>query len=171
MNIDFFMNVGNWTWSRTMPVIIYLKCLLHQICTKMNVKPTPPHFKFDFSKISDRGGALIKIVNCHRAPWGVGGGGQDPPTPQTPLDYIARRFLSCFEVPSGDSCSIRASPSILRRFASSTRASPKFSGHALRLRLGLRPRFSGFARFSGASRPWFGLRPQLSIGELGLPPE
>ena len=36
------MNVGSWTWSRTMHVIIYFK-YLPQICTKMN------DFKFDFS--------------------------------------------------------------------------------------------------------------------------
>ena len=47
------MNVGNWTWSRTMHFIIYFKCL-PQICTKMH------GFKIDFSKIF-WGGA-------HRAP-------------------------------------------------------------------------------------------------------
>ena len=51
------------------------------------------------------------------------------------------------------SSSVRASPSILRRFASSTRAS-------------ISPSI-----LAGASRPRFGLRPQLSIGKLGLPPK
>ena len=43
------MNVGNWTWSRTIHVVIYFNCL-PQICTKLN------SFEFDFSqKFLERG--------------------------------------------------------------------------------------------------------------------
>ena len=61
------MNVGNWTWSRTMHVILYFECL-PQMCIKMN------GFEFDFSK-SFLGGA-------HRAP---------SPEAQTPR-FFSRAF-------------------------------------------------------------------------------
>ena len=86
-------------------------------------------------------------------------------------EWFQVRFLKIFwggahRAPSPDpspvflwaSPSVWASPSILRRFSI---LRIEFSI----LRLGLR------SRFSGASRPRFGLRPQLSIGKLGLAPQ
>ena len=86
-NFDFFMNVGNWTWYRTMHVVIYFKCL-PQLCTKIN------RFKFDFSK-NFWGGAHLSPL----------------PRPLPPFFLGLRPRFRLHPQLSGASRSIRASPS------------------------------------------------------------
>ena len=87
--VHLFMNVGNWTCSRTMHVVVYFK-RLPQICTKMN------GFKFDFLKIF-WGGA-------HRAP---------SPDPSPVFSRASPSVRASPSILRRFAPSTRASPSIL----------------------------------------------------------
>ena len=108
---QFSMKVGNWTWSRTMQVVIYFKCL-PLICTQMN------SFKFDFSKLF----------------WG----GSHWAAPQTP-PLVFPRTLPSILIRFAPSTQV--SPSNIARFAPLIRASTGALGLPPNIDFWIRPWF------------------------------
>ena len=95
-NIDLFMNVSNWTWSRTMHIIIYKLSFIWNVCLKY--APKWMVSSLIFQKFSREG----------------------------LTESLPRPFPRFFRV--SPSPSVRASPSILMRFAPLTLSSPSILG-------------------------------------------